>query len=117
LSTARFGLAVVFVVACKTQVAAVDAAPLPSASAPVVESPTPSASATHAVSAAFVACAHDTDCVALPSPCCDAWPSNLASREQVQKAIQSADGERCKTRMCAMRMWNAACDHGACVVR
>jgi hypothetical protein len=91
--------------ACKTEVAAVDAAPLPSTS--VNPRATPAAS---------VACARDADCVAVHGPCCNFWPANAASRSQVKKSIEAADGERCQGRLCAMPLVEAKCDRGACIV-
>ena len=101
----------------------VAAPPPPSASVP----PPPSASAqppplptsVSAIPAAWLACAKDSDCVAIPSACCGSWPSNVASRDRVHRAVTAADAARdnCKNRMCAMRMETAACESGRCVVR
>lgn len=82
----------------------------------------PSASAApsaEAIPAAWLACATDADCVTLPSACCDAWPSNVASRERVRAMITASDAARgtCADRLCPMRVLDAACDHGRCVVR
>ncbi len=114
--------ALVVLVACKTQAPVTDAAPLPSASVPVVESPSAMptiqpAPSTTAAPAASVACSKDVECVAIESPCCNAWPSNVANEAAVRAAMLKNDGERCKTRLCALRLHDAACIDGACVVR
>ncbi len=113
--------ALVLLAACKTQVAATDAAPLPSLSAPVTESPMPTIqpapSATVAAPASSVACSRDVECVAIESPCCNAWPTNVANKEAVRAAMLKNDGERCKTRLCAMKLHDPACVNGTCVVR
>ena len=72
-----------------------------------------------AISNAWVTCAADVDCVAVPSACCDAWPSNVASLERVRAAVAASDATRaeCRDRVCAMRVPDAACDRGRCVVR
>ena len=87
----------------------------PSSSAPHAKLPTTAAE----LPAAWLACQADADCVALPSACCGAWPSNTKSRAHVQAAMTAADAARgnCADRVCAMRVLDAACDHGRCVVR
>lgn len=121
-------LAIVLVAAaCKTEVPASltsdhEASALPS----VVESPSaPTNAASVAASAmapspaSSVACRADDDCVAIPSACCGSWPSNVASRAEVQRAVAASDAARdnCKNRVCAMRMQSAACERARCVVR
>jgi hypothetical protein len=108
-------LALLAFAACKTQVVTTDAGPLPSASVPVTEI-APSASTIPSASTSTTTCSTDADCVAVPTACCRSIPSNRASIEAVRKV---ADGmtEGCKTRVCAMRVDNAACVSGHCVVR
>jgi hypothetical protein len=115
------GAAFVLLAACKTQAPAADAAPLPSASVPVVEAPSAAPSmlpmpTALPAPAASVACSRDIECVAVESPCCNAWPSNVANKEQVRRAMLANDGERCKTRLCALKLHDAACINGTCVV-
>jgi hypothetical protein len=94
-------------------------APAPSA-APSAGAPHPHLPTTaSAIPAAWLACTKDADCVALPSKCCGAWPSNVGSRVQVERALAAADAARgnCPDRVCAMRLESAACERGRCVVR
>ena len=116
--------ALVLLAACKTQAPVTDAAPLPSASVPVVETPNAMPTIQPAPStittpppASSIACSRDVECVAVESPCCNAWPTNVANREAVRRAMIANDGERCKTRLCALRMHDAACVNGTCIVR
>lgn len=110
------GVACVLLLACKTQVSVTDAGPLPSASVPVIEA-VQSAPTTLPPPAASIACTQPAECISIESPCCNAWPSNIASKEQVRQTMLASDGERCKTRLCALRMHDATCLDGRCVIR
>ena len=79
--------------ACKTQVAAIDASPLPSASAPVVESPMPTiqprARPRPRRRRLPSRAAGTSSASRSQSPCCNAWASNVANQE----AVRARDAE------------------------
>jgi len=135
-------LALVALVACRTEVPAPNDVAVASSSTPVIESPppppsevasiAPSASTPRATSESlglpatvaaipgdWIECKADADCVAIKSACCGSWPSNVTHRERVRKSVAVADAARnyCRNRMCIQKVDTPACDHGKCVIR
>ncbi len=109
ITIARIELALALLVACTRgkPPPAVDASPSAAAIASAPASTAP----------AELACESDADCVAVPSACCGAWPSNALHIAQVRKAVAESDAKRdCKKEKCASQVTHAACNQGRCVV-